>query len=280
MIVGDRSRVASFKGAAGYALRMRLVEVAQTDDVGVLTLNDPATRNALSSALVTQLIQGLSLLREKQVRIAVIRAPKGAKTWSSGHDVRELPTGGRDPLTYSDPMRNAIRQIQEFPGPVLALVEGGVWGGAFELVTSCDLVIAAKTATFAITPAKIGLPYDIVGVLNLMQSVSMVFIKEMLFRAQPVPAARALEAGVVNRVVPAEALDAALAEVVADIRRNSPLVISLLKQELRELAAARPLGAGTYERLQAIRRQIYDSDDYKEGLRAFFEKRTPKFTGH
>ncbi|HYB79461.1 MAG TPA: methylmalonyl-CoA decarboxylase [Thermoplasmata archaeon] len=258
---------------------MSLVEVSDRDGVGTLTLNDPASRNALSSALVKELVQGLALLRERQVRMVVLRAAKGATTWSSGHDVRELPTGGRDPLTYSDPMRSAIRQIQEFPAPVIALVEGGVWGGAFELVTSCDVVIATETSTFAITPAKIGLPYDIVGVLNLMQSVSMVFIKEMLFRAQPVPAVRAMAAGVVNRVVPAEELDSALAEIAADIRRNSPLVISLLKQELRELAAARPLGAGTYERLQSIRRQIYDSEDYKEGLRAFFEKRAPKFTG-
>jgi len=259
---------------------MALVELSESGGIGTLTLNDPATRNALSSALVRDLLDGLARLRERQARLVVIRAAPGATTWSSGHDVRELPKGGRDPLTYSDPMRNVIRQIQEFPGPVVALVEGGVWGGAFELVTSCDMVLAADTATFAITPARIGLPYDIVGVLNLMQSVSLVLIKEMLFRAQPISAARALEAGVVNRVVPAGMLDAALAEVAADIGRNSPLVISLLKQELRELAAARPLSAGTYERLQAIRRQIYDSEDYKEGLRAFFEKRTPSFTGH
>ena len=272
-------RVASFKGSTAFIAPMPLVEVTHTKDVGTLTLNDPSTRNALSSALLGELVRGLSLLRDARVRMVVIRAPKGATTWSSGHDVRELPRGGRDPLTYGDPMRGAIRQIQEYPGPVIALVEGGVWGGAFELVTSCDLVIAAETSTFAITPARIGLPYDIVGILNMMQSVSMVFIKEMLFRAQPVTAGRALQAGVVNRVVPADSMDSALAEVAADIGRNSPLVISLLKQELRELAAARPLGAGTYERLQAIRRQIYDSEDYKEGLRAFFEKRQPVFTG-
>ncbi|HYA71417.1 MAG TPA: methylmalonyl-CoA decarboxylase [Thermoplasmata archaeon] len=259
---------------------MALVELSESGGIGTLALNDPATRNALSSALVEELVERLDHLRKQQARLVVIRARRGAKTWSSGHDVRELPKGGRDPLTYSDPMRNVIRQIQEFPGPVVAVVEGGVWGGAFELITSCDLVIAADTATFAITPARIGLPYDIVGVLNLMQSVSMVLIKEMLFRAQPISAARALEAGVINRVVPAELLDATLSEVATDIGRNSPLVISLLKQELRELASARPLSAGTYERLQAIRRQIYDSDDYKEGLRAFFEKRTPSFTGH
>jgi len=247
--------------------------------MGTLTLNDPGSRNALSSALIGELVDGLSYFKERRARIVVIRAPRGAKTWSSGHDVRELPKGGRDPLTYSDPMRNGIRQIQEFPGAVIAVVEGAVWGGAFELVTACDLVLAADSATFAITPARIGLPYDIVGVLNLMQSVSMVLIKEMLFRAQPISAARALEAGVVNRVVPAESIDRELSEIATEIGRNSPLVIALLKQELRELAAARPLSAGTYERLQAIRRQIYDSEDYREGLRAFFEKRVPVFSG-
>jgi len=273
-------RTTSFMVGAASSFAMALVELSESGGIGTLALNDPATRNALSSALVEELVERLDHLRKQQARLVVIRARRGAKTWSSGHDVRELPKGGRDPLTYSDPMRNVIRQIQEFPGPVVAVVEGGVWGGAFELITSCDLVIAADTATFAITPARIGLPYDIVGVLNLMQSVSMVLIKEMLFRAQPISAARALEAGVINRVVPAELLDATLSEVATDIGRNSPLVISLLKQELRELASARPLSAGTYERLQAIRRQIYDSDDYKEGLRAFFEKRTPSFTGH
>lgn len=259
--------------------RMALVELSESEGTGTLTLNDPGTRNSLSAALMGELADGLRQLQERRARLVVIRAGRGVTTWSSGHDVRELPKGGRDPITYTDPMRSVIRQVQEFPGPVVALVEGGVWGGAFELVTACDLVIAADTATFAITPARIGLPYDIVGVLNLMQSVSMLLIKEMLFRAQPISAARALQAGVVSQVVPASSLDAALTEVAADIARNSPLVISLLKQELRELAAARPLSAVTYERLQAIRRQIYDSEDYKEGLRSFFEKRPPKFTG-
>lgn len=258
---------------------MALIEISEAANIATLTLNDHSTRNALSSALAGEIVAELDRLRKTHSRIVVIRAQRGAKTWSSGYDVRELPKGGRDPLTYSDPMRNLIRQIQEFPKPVVAVVEGGVWGGAFELVIACDLVIAADSSTFAVTPARIGLPYDIVGVLNLMQSVSLDLIKEMLFRAQPVSAQRALEAGVVNHVVPADKLDETLAEVAADIGRNSPLVIALLKQELRELAAARPLGAGTYEKLQAIRRQIYDSEDYKEGLRAFFEKRPPKFSG-
>ena len=258
---------------------MARVEVSLQDATGTLTLNDPAKRNALSSQLIDELVAGLNLLREKQVRVAVLRAAPGVKTWSAGHDVRELPTNGRDPLTYNDPLRQAIREIQSFPAPVIAMVEGGVWGGACEVVMSCDIVIAADTATFALTPAKLGVPYNIGGTLNLMQSVSLPIVKEMLFRAKPISAARACEAGIVNHVVPAAGLDAAIAEIAADVIRNSPLVIALLKEQLQVLSAATPLSASTFERIQGMRREIYDSQDYQEGIRAFFEKRVPRFTG-
>ena len=209
----------------------------------------------------------------------VLRAPRGAKVWSAGHDVRELPTNGRDPLTYHDPLRQAVRAIKETSAPVLAMVEGSVWGGACELVMSCDLVVAAEGATFALTPAKLGVPYDIAGVLNLMQSVSLPVVKEMLFTAQPMPAERALRVGIVNRVVPAEGLEGATAELAAQMTRNSPLVIALLKEELRVLAGAAALNPDAFERIQGLRRRIYDSADYQEGIRSFFERRAPRFEG-
>ena len=210
----------------------------------------------------------------------VLRAPRGAKVWSAGHDVRELPTNGRDPLTYHDPLRQAVRAIKETSAPVLAMVEGSVWGGACELVMSCDLVVAAEGATFALTPAKLGVPYDIAGVLNFMQSVSLPVVKEMLFTAQPMPAERALRVGIVNRVVPAEGLEGATAELAAQMTRNSPLVIALLKEELRILAGAAALNPDAFERIQGLRRRIYDSADYQEGIRSFFERRAPRFEGH
>lgn len=259
---------------------MALVEISVRDAVGTLTLNDPDRRNALSSRLIDELVSALNELREGEVRVAILRAAAGVKTWSAGHDVRELPTNGRDPLTYNDPLRQAIRVIQHFPGPVIALIEGGVWGGACEMVMSCDMVIAADTATFAITPAKLGVPYNIGGTLNLIQSVSLPVIKEMLFRARPIPASYAHDIGIVNHVVPAAELQATVDAIVADILRNSPLVIALLKEQLQVLSAAYPLSPGTFERIQGMRREIYDSEDYREGIRAFFEKRAPRFTGH
>jgi methylmalonyl-CoA decarboxylase len=259
---------------------MALVEVLAKEGVGTLSLNDSARRNALSSTLIDMLVAGLDSLQQKGVRAVILRAMPGVTTWSAGHDVKELPTNGRDPLTYDDPLRQAIRAIQHFPAPVIALVEGGAWGGACEVVMSCDIAIAADTATFALTPARLGVPYNIGGTLNLMQSVSLPVIKELMFRARAISAARAREIGLVNYVVPVSELDSTAAEIAADVLRNSPLVIALLKEQLLVLAAANPLSPGTFERIQSMRREIYDSDDYQEGIRAFFEKRAPLFTGH
>ncbi len=258
---------------------MGSVTLTERGAVGTLTLNAPEKRNALSSSLINELVAGLNTLREREARVVILRGAPGATTFSAGHDVRELPTNGRDPLTYNDPLRQVIRVIQSCPAPVIAMVEGGVWGGACELVMSCDLVVACETAMFAITPAKLGVPYNIGGTLNLVQSVSLPLIKELLFRATPITAARACEIGIVNHVVPAEELEAKVAEICEDILQNSPLVIALMKEQLQVLAAASPLSPATFERIQGMRREIYDSGDYQEGIRAFFEKRPPRFTG-
>jgi methylmalonyl-CoA decarboxylase len=143
---------------------------------------------------------------------------------------------------------------------------------------SCDIVIAAEGTTSAITP-KLGVPYDSEGTLRSMQSVSLPVIKEMLFTAQPMTADRALRVGLINQVVPAERLEPATRELAGYMIRNPPLVISLLKEQLRVLGEAHPLNPEGFQRIQAIRRRIYDSADYQEGIRAFFERRMPQFEG-
>lgn len=120
--------------------------------------------------------------------------------------MNELPRDGRDPLTYDDPLRTAVGRIETHPTPVIAMVEGSVWGGACELVLSCDLVIAGSESTFALTPARLGVPYNMSGTLNLLKVTEMHFVKEMLFTAQPIPATRMATYGVLNRVVPSEDL--------------------------------------------------------------------------
>lgn len=260
-------------------LTATLVEASIQNQIGTITLNDPKTLNSLSSGLAKGLLGSLDSFQEKGIRVVILRAPPGCRTWSAGHNVGELPKHARDPLTYSDPLRVVIRKILEYPAPVIAMIEGGVWGGACELVMACDIVIAAETATFAITPARLGVPYNIGGIQNMIVSVPLVVVKEMLFRAKPISAQRAYEVGIANHVVPAGQLHAKTLALAEDMLVNSPLVITLLKEETNVLAHAYALGADTFERIQSVRRRIYDSDDYQEGIRSFFEKRKPIFQG-
>jgi len=258
---------------------LAMVDVVITDKVGVITFNNSMKQNALSKGLIADLCAALEKMRMQEARVVILRAPAGASVFSSGHDVRELPTNGRDPLTYNDPLRRVIRTIELFPAPVIAMVEGSVWGGACELVMSCDLIVAGDDSTFAITPAKWGVPYNISGVQNFLNTGGMPLCKEMLFTAQPVAAKRLVEQGIVSHAVPRDQLENLTKSIAEQIARNSPLVISLLKEELRLLSASHNLSPETFERVQALRRQVYDSQDYREGIGAFLEKRSPKFRG-
>ena len=258
---------------------MKYLIIEFSNHIGTITLNHPEKRNSLSTQLLDELVEALNQLQGQKARVVIIRAQKGVKVWSSGFDINELPEQGRDPLSYNDPLEKTLRAIQRFPAPVIAMIEGSVWGGACELVLSCDLVVASIDATFALTPARLGVPYNLSGTLNLMKVADMHFVKEMLFAARPVPASRMAAYGVVNGVVPAEELEQTTAALAADIASLSPLVHRIMKEELRVLANAHPLTPEAYERIQALRREVYDSDDYQEGIRAFLEKRRPVFRG-
>jgi methylmalonyl-CoA decarboxylase len=247
--------------------------------IGTITMNHRSV-NPLSSSLLNDISAAFDELAQLEARVIILRAPQGARVFSAGHDVNELPTNGRDPLTYNDPLRQLVRKIETLPKPVIAMVEGSVWGGACELVFGCDLIVAASNSTFAITPAKLGVPYNLYGTLNLVKVAGIHLLKEMLFTAQPVSASRLEATGVINHVVPPEKLEAFTTDLAAKIAQTSPLVVRVLKEELRVLANAHPLNPETYERLQALRRQVYDSNDYQEGIRAFLEKRKPQFQGN
>ena len=256
-----------------------LVEVQISGQIGTITLNNPKKHNCLSKELIDDLCAALDEMKKREVRVVILRASAGAKVFSSGHDVRELPTNGRDPLTFNDPLRRVVRMIELFRAPIIAMVEGSVWGGACELVMSCDLIVACEDSMFAITTAKLGVPYNISGVQNFLNTGGMPLCKEMLFTAQPLPVKRLVDRGIVSHAVPREQLESLTTEIAGQIAQNSPLAISLLKEELRLLTASHNLGPETFERVQAMRREVYDSADYQEGIRAFFEKRAPRFHG-
>lgn len=258
---------------------MPLIQTEMREAIGLIVLDHAARRNVLSQAMVEAIVGALAQFRQQRMRAVILRAAPGHRVWSAGHDVDELPSSGRDPLGWEDPLRLLVREIELFPAPVIAMIDGGVWGGACETVFACDLVIATPNTTFAVTPARLGVPYNVSGMLTFLNASSLRIAKEMAFTARPIGAERAERLGMVNEVVPAEALEAHCMAMARDIAANAPLSISVMKEQLRILAGAHPMSPQGFERIQGLRRLVYDSHDYREGIRAFKEKRTPNFTG-
>jgi len=258
---------------------MALIRIERRDTVGIITLDNARRRNVLSHEMVEALIAALGEFGEQRLRAVILRAAAGSAVWSAGHDVNELPEGGRDPLGWDDPLRHLVREIENFSAPVIAMVEGGVWGGACETVFACDLIVAAPDATFAITPARLGVPYNIGGMLTFLNASSVRIAKEMAFTARPLAADRAERLGLVNHVVPSEQLEEFCMAMATDIAANAPLSISVMKEQLRILAGAHMMSPQGFERIQGLRRLVYDSADYREGVTAFKQKRKPTFRG-
>lgn len=246
---------------------------------GTLTLNYEIKRNALAEPLVDELAEALENFRKAGVRVVILRARPGARVWSAGHNVEELPLDGKDPLGWRDPLRKIIRDIEAFPAPIIALVEGGVWGGACELVFACDMIVATPEATFAATPAKLGVPYNASGLQTFLNVAPLHIAKELLFTARPMSATRLFDHGVINHLVEAPEISAFTGALAASIAHNSPLAIEVMKEQLRILAGAHSLTAADFERIQGLRRVVYNSRDYAEGIMAFKEKRKPVYLG-
>jgi methylmalonyl-CoA decarboxylase len=254
-----------------------LIETRLDNHIATIALNRDAQRNALNTELIAEFLIALSEFGDKNARVVVLRSATGGKVWSAGHDVNELPKADVDPLPYSDPLMQLLRAVKAYPAPVIAMVHGTVWGGACDLVMACDLVYCDETASFAITPAKLGVPYNIAGLLNFMSRLPLHIVKEMFFSAEPISAERAVEANIATRLVPAAELEETVYAMAQTISTRSVQAITVIKESIRVLSESAAISPATFEYLNGLRRQVYFGEDYREGLQAFMEKRTPKF---
>ncbi len=258
---------------------MALVETALDGAIGTLTLAHDERRNALGRALVDDLLAGLARFEQARARVVLLRAHPGVRVFSAGHDIAELPRGGSDPLAYDDPLERLLRAVKRFPAPVIAVIHGSVWGGACDLVLSCDLVVGDPSCSFAITPANLGLPYNATGILQLMSRVPLHVAKEMFFTAARGAAEAAHHWGILNHLVPEEELEGFSRELARTIASKAPLSVAVMKEQLELLAGARALSPEVFERIAEHRRRVYESRDYREGILAFEQKRPPEFKG-
>ena len=260
--------------------RFTFIEVRQLmPGVASLTLAHDDKRNALSAALLDEISAALRELAAEGVRAVLLRAHAGARVWSAGHSLEELSSAGSDPLNWQDPLRRIVREIEHFPAPVIAMIEGTVWGGACELAFACDLIVATPQTTFAATPARLGVPYNPSGLQTFLSAAHLRIAMEMLFTAQPMEAARLAQYGIINRLVEPAELETVCLGLAQCIAANAPLSVAVMKEQLRTLANAQTIAPVDFERIQWLRRLAYSSQDYSEGVQAIQEHRKPNFRG-
>jgi len=241
-----------------------------------ITLNRPEKRNALSLALMQELIEVLGeVAAQPDVRAIVIEGAGPA--FSAGHDLGEMV--GRDAAFYEqlfDVCTVMMETIHEVPQPVIAKVHGIATAAGCQLVAACDLAIAAAGTRFATPGVKIGL-FCSTPMVPVSRAVGRKRALELLLTGEPIDAETACDWGLVNRVVPEDALEEEVVDLVAKVARSSPLTVRIGKQAFYEQIDLDEHGA--YELTRGVMAANAQTGDAQEGMGAFLEKRPPTWSG-
>ncbi len=251
------------------------VEIERDGALARIVLNRPERRNALSQALMVEMLAALdSVAADETTRVVVVegRGP----VFSAGHDLAEM-TANRHESFYEQLFSTCVRlmtRVHELPQPVIAKVHGVATAAGCQLVAACDLAVAADTARFATPGVNIGL-FCSTPMVPVARTIGRKRALEMLFTGEMIDAATALDWGLVNRVVPQARLDAEVVALAERIAQASPYVVALGKRafyaqdQLPEAAAYDIAGPAMVDNAQA--------DDAHEGMLAFLEKRAPQW---
>jgi enoyl-CoA hydratase/carnithine racemase len=262
--------------SAATAAGLRTLTVSDADGVARVVLNRPEKRNALSLELMDELVAVLKAISDRRDIRAIVVEGAGA-AFSAGHDLSEMV--GRDLPFYErlfDSCTELMEAIHRVPQPVIAKVHGMATAAGCQLVAGCDLAVAADEARFATPGVKIGL-FCSTPMVPLSRAIGRKRALEMLLTGEPISAATALEWGLVNRVVPAPELDAAVDELVAAISRSSPLIVGIGKEAFYEQVELDEHRA--YDLTKSVMAMNSLAADAQEGICAFLEKRPPSWTG-
>ncbi len=248
--------------------------------LGWIVFDHPERRNAISEDMWREIPRAAAeLAADDAVRVVVLRGA-GDVAFVSGADISEferIRTGGDAAGDYDALTDLAFSALSDLPKPVIALVHGFCVGGGLALALTADLRYASDDARFAIPAARLGLGYGEGGIRTLSALVGPSAAKEILFTARLFDASEALQRGLVNGVYPKAALEEAVRGAAQGIASNAPLTLRAVKRVLRELARDEP--ARDRAAIAGAIRACFDSDDYKEGIRAFLDKRRPQFRG-
>ena len=252
----------------------KLVTYDHDGGVAVLTLNNPGRHNALSTEVMETLKDYLRRFeQDSAVRVVVLRSQ--GPVFSSGHDLNEMIDRDHDSYTAVFALCTEVMEaIRLLPKPVIAQVHGLATAAGCQLVATCDLAVAAESARFATPGVQIGLFCTTPGVA-LARAVNTKKAMEMLLTGTPISATEALNAGLVNRVVPEDELDDNVMELARQISAASSQTLAIGKPAFyQQIEMDRP---AAYDLAQAVMVDNLEKEDAQEGISAFLQKRKPNW---
>jgi enoyl-CoA hydratase/carnithine racemase len=253
------------------------------EGVARLTISNPAKRNALDHPILDAITATLAELsaEDAPARCIVITGANGM--FSAGYDIGEIPAEEfeeRAERLVAHPFTEAIDALEAFPWPTLAMLPGHTIGGGLELALSCDLRVAQDGIKLGMPPAKLGLVYSHTGLRRFIDAIGAARTRELFLLGRYIDAPAALAWGLVTRVAPADQLEALTLELAAELAGNAPLSQLGNKRVIAALLAAESeLEPAVEEELIELRRASFASQDMREGMKAFAERRPPRWLG-
>jgi methylmalonyl-CoA decarboxylase len=247
--------------------------------ITILTLCRSSKKNAFDDQLLKDSIAAFESIDKEKVRVVVLRAETGVKVWSAGRDVDCLPKSGEPIAGWNTLLTGLGKAIRHCPVPVIAMVEGSVWGYGCEVVFSCDLIVAERNTSFAITPAKLGVAYDLHGMNTFLQRLGSSLARQLLLTAESIPAQRLYDLGIINYLVSADQLEQQLTSMTAHISQLAPLTLAAIKQQIRDLSENPAVTEQAIAANNLRDKQLFSSADFHEGIAAMAERRKPMFKG-
>jgi len=260
-------------------LKGKLV-VEKQGGVGWIVFDQPARRNAVNGQMWRGIAPAMARFdADPEVRCVAFRGA-GTEAFSAGADISEFEGKRANEESvgqYDDLLDQVLHSIQDSRKPSVALIYGYCLGGGVEIALACDLRYCAASAQFGIPAARLGLAYNVEGHKRLLETVGHARAREIMFLGRRYGAEEALAMGLVHRVLPSEGLEGFVQEVLQTLCENAPLSIANSKTIIEEYVKSS--GAPDAARMRAAIERCARSDDYREGRRAFMEKRKPQFKG-